>query len=158
MGERLVPIRVNVNREDVQAAVAPERLLLEFLREDLGLTGPKEGCQTGVCGICTVLVDGEPVKPCLMLAVQADGTQVLTVEGLAQDGRLTPLQQAMVDHGGIQCGICTPGMIMTATALVSQIPTPSEEEVREYMAGTICRCTGYQKIVAAILAVAGPKP
>lgn len=150
-------IRVVVNGEELETPVAPERLLVEFLREDLRLTGTKEGCQTGVCGICTVLIDGEPAKSCLMLAVQADGCHIRTVEGLAVNGQLSAIQEAMVRLGGIQCGICTPGMVMTATALIEQFSSPSEDQVREYMAGTFCRCTGYQKIVHAILAVAGGK-
>ena len=153
MNEQLVRIELRVNSEQIDAEIPPHRGLLEFLREDLRLTGTKEGCETGVCGICTILMDREPVKACLMLAVQAQGRDLCTIEGIGADGVLTPIQDALVRHGGIQCGICTPAMVVTATALVEQMPAPSEDAVREFMAGTLCRCTGYQKIVDAILAV-----
>jgi carbon-monoxide dehydrogenase small subunit len=150
-----VRIELLVNGERVDAEVPSHRGLLEFLREDLRLTGTKAGCETGVCGICTVLLDREPVKACLMLAAQAMGHEVCTIEGIGGNGTLTAVQDALVRHGGIQCGICTPAMVLTATALLEQVPSPTEEAVREFMAGTLCRCTGYQKIVDAVLAVAG---
>lgn len=153
MSEQLVRVELRVNGEVVDVEIPPHRGLLEFLREELGLTGTKEGCETGVCGICTILIDREPVKACLMLAVQAQGHDLCTIEGIGTDGVLSPVQDALVRYGGIQCGICTPAMVITATALVEQMPSPSEEAVREFMAGTLCRCTGYQKIVDAILAV-----
>jgi carbon-monoxide dehydrogenase small subunit len=152
VNEQLVRIELRVNGEPIEAEIPPHRGLLEFLRGDLHLTGTKEGCDTGVCGICTILMDREPVKACLMLAVQAQGHELCTIEGIGSNGALSPIQDAFVRYGGIQCGICTPAMVVTATALVEQVPSPSEEAVREFMAGTLCRCTGYQKIVDAILA------
>jgi carbon-monoxide dehydrogenase small subunit len=130
--------------------VEPRRLLVQLLREDLGLTGTHIGCDTSQCGSCTVLVDGMAVKSCTMLAVQADGAAVTTIEGLASDGGLHPLQQAFRDKHGLQCGFCTPGMIMLATDLLARDPDPSEAAIRHALEGNICRCTGYQNIVAAI--------
>ncbi|MGY6119551.1 (2Fe-2S)-binding protein [Paraburkholderia strydomiana] len=130
------------------------RLLSDLLRDDLHLTGTKRGCETGVCGACTVLVDGEAVKSCLTLAVQASGREVTTIEGLAQDGVLHPLQEAFMEHGGLQCGYCTPGFIMTACAMLNDNPNPTEEQVRHGLNGNLCRCTGYVGIVESILAAA----
>ncbi len=148
MSKRLITIFVNDQQYDI--AVLPHRTLLQVLREDLGLTGAKHGCGLGECGACTVLLDGVPVSSCLMLAVQADGRKVTTIEGLASDGRLHPLQEAFVQHGAIQCGFCTPGMILSAKALLDKNPRPTEEEIRGAISGNLCRCTGYQKIVEAI--------
>jgi carbon-monoxide dehydrogenase small subunit len=146
-------ITLRVNGEEREVAVLPNRTLLEVLREDLALTGTKEGCDDGVCGACTVLVDDKPVRACLLLAIQARGREILTIEGLAEGERLHPIQQAFIDHGAIQCGFCTPGMLLSAKALLEENPRPTELEVRQAIAGNLCRCTGYQKIVEAILSV-----
>jgi aerobic carbon-monoxide dehydrogenase small subunit len=143
-------LQLVVNGESVEAAVEPNQTLLQFLREDLGLTGTKHGCGLGDCGACTVILDGRPVNACLVLAVQARGREVLTIEGLAENGKLHPIQQAFVDKGAIQCGFCTPGMILSAKALLDEKPEPSEPEIRTAISGNLCRCTGYQKIVEAI--------
>lgn len=143
-------IQLLVNGESVEAAVESNQTLLQFLREDLGLTGTKHGCGLGDCGACTVILDGRPVNACLVLAVQARGREVLTIEGLAENGNLHPIQQAFVDKGAIQCGFCTPGMILSAKALLDENPKPTEEEIRTAISGNLCRCTGYQKIVEAI--------
>ncbi len=145
-------IGLTINGVPYELAVEPRRTLLELLREDLGLTGTKKGCGIGDCGACTVLVDNIPTLSCLMLAIQAEGCQVETVESLAENGKLSILQQAFVDHGAIQCGFCTPGMLMTLTQLLRENPHPTEREVRYAISGNLCRCTGYQKIVEAILA------
>jgi carbon-monoxide dehydrogenase small subunit len=142
----------NVNDEFYEVAVEPHRTLLEVLRDTLGLTGTKKGCDEGECGSCTVLIDGEAVLSCLLLAVEAQGKRITTIEGLAKDGQLHPLQQAFIDHGAIQCGFCTPGLILSAKALLDRNPKPTEAEVREAIAGNLCRCTGYVKIVEAIQA------
>jgi aerobic carbon-monoxide dehydrogenase small subunit len=147
-------IKLIVNGETVEAAVEPNVTLLQFLREDLGLTGTKHGCGLGDCGACTVIMDGKPVNSCLVLAVQSNGREVLTIEGLAENGKLHPLQQAFVNQGAIQCGFCTPGMILSATALLEENPKPTELEIRTAISGNLCRCTGYQKIVEAIQTVA----
>lgn len=147
-------IQLTVNGEPVETAVAPNRTLLQFLREDLGLTGAKHGCGHGDCGACTVILDGKPVNSCLVLAVQANGREVVTIEGLAENGRLHPIQQAFVDNGAIQCGYCTPGMILSAKALLDKHPKPTELDIRTAISGNLCRCTGYQKIVEAIAAAA----
>lgn len=146
-----IPIQLQVNGEDVSATVPARRLLSDFLREDLHLTGTKRGCETGICGACSVLVDGALVKSCLSLAVQADGCQVSTVEGLARGDTLHPLQQAFLDCGGLQCGYCTPGMLMAACALLRQTPDPDAQAVRLGLAGNLCRCTGYTQIVDSVL-------
>lgn len=143
-------ITLNVNGETVEAAVEPNRTLIQFLREDLGLTGTKHGCGLGDCGACTVILDGQPVNSCLVLAVQATGHDVLTIEGLAENGKLHPIQQAFVDKGAIQCGFCSPGMILSAKALLESNPRATEHEIRTAISGNLCRCTGYQKIVEAI--------
>ncbi len=148
--KRLIQLRVN--GELYEVAVHPHWTLLEVLREELDLTGAKKGCDAGDCGGCTVILDGKPVFSCLTLAVEADGRDILTIEGLAQNGQLHPIQNAFVEHGAIQCGFCTPGMIMSAKALLDENPNPTEEEVRQAIAGNLCRCTGYVKIVEAILA------
>ena len=143
-------IALTVNGKRRQADVEPRLLLVHFLREHLRLTGTHVGCDTTQCGACTVLVDGRSVKSCTIFAVQADGSEVTTVEGLAANGQLHPLQEAFWQEHGLQCGFCTPGMIMTAVGLLAENPTPSEREIREGIAGNFCRCTGYQHIVNAI--------
>ena len=147
-------ITVTVNDESYEREVDARRLLIHFLRDDLDLTGSHIGCDTGNCGACSVLVDGVLVKSCMLLAIQADGAKIETVEGLAQDGELTTLQQAFSDHHGLQCGYCTPGMLMSATALLRSNEHPNEEEIRRAIQGNICRCTGYVNIVTAIKAAA----
>jgi carbon-monoxide dehydrogenase small subunit len=143
-------IQLTINGEPVEAAVSTNQTLVQFLRDDLGLTGTKHGCGLGDCGACTVILDGKAVNSCLVLAVQADGGEILTIEGLAENGKLHPLQQAFVDKGAIQCGFCTPGMILSAKALLDEKPNPTELEIRTAISGNLCRCTGYQKIVEAI--------
>jgi len=148
-------IRVEVNGKTYEKEVEPRLLLVHFLRETLGLTGTNVGCETSLCGACTVHVDGVAVKSCTQLAVQADGSKVTTIEGMAQDGKLHPLQQAFWDEHGLQCGYCTPGMIMAAADLLKKNASPSEKEIREALKGNVCRCTGYHNIVRAIAAAAG---
>jgi carbon-monoxide dehydrogenase small subunit len=148
------PIAVTVNGERREAEVEPRELLVYFLREGLGLTGTNVGCDTSSCGACTVLVGGESVKSCTMLAVQADGREVTTIEGLARNGDLHPIQQAFHVHHGLQCGYCTPGMVMAAVSLLEENPSPSEDEIRHALEGNLCRCTGYQNIVKAVRAAA----
>jgi aerobic carbon-monoxide dehydrogenase small subunit len=143
-------IRLEVNGREREVATEPMRTLLEVLREDLGLTGTKQGCGEGECGTCTVLLDGAPVNACLVLAIDAQGRRVTTIEGLARGATLHPLQKAFIDKGAIQCGFCTPGMILSAKALLDRIPVPSDEQIREALSGNLCRCTGYQKIVEAV--------
>ena len=140
-------IRMRVNGKDYTVDVPSHRLLLDCLRYDLGLTGTKEGCSVGVCGACSVLMDGQLISSCLALAVFADGKELTTVEGLAQEGRLHPVQQAFIDYGGFQCGICTPGMVVAAKALLDEHPNPTEDELKDWMMGNLCRCTGYYKII-----------
>jgi aerobic carbon-monoxide dehydrogenase small subunit len=147
-------IRLIVNGTAHDVEVPSHRTLLDCLRYDLGLTGSKEGCGVGVCGACTVLLDGKMISSCIALAVFADGREVTTVEGLAEDERLHPVQQAFMDAGGFQCGICTPGQIVAAKALLDTNPDPSETEIREWMLGNLCRCTGYYKIIESIRAAA----
>jgi aerobic carbon-monoxide dehydrogenase small subunit len=146
-------ITVTVNGEVIEYDVEARRLLVHFLRDDLDLTGTHVGCDTGNCGACSVLYDGRLAKSCMLLAIQADGATVETVESLARDGELTPLQQSFSDHHALQCGYCTPGMLMSATALLRENPNPSEDEIRKAIQGNICRCTGYVNIVEAIKAV-----
>ena len=148
-------ITVEINGESVELEVPARRLLVHFIRDDLGLTGTHIGCDTGNCGACTVHLDGEPVKSCMLLAVQADGAKIATVEGLATDGELTSLQQAFNQYHALQCGYCTPGMLMTASALLERNPHPTEDEVRYALQGNICRCTGYVNIVEAVVAAGG---
>jgi carbon-monoxide dehydrogenase small subunit len=149
-----VQVTLKVNGEEVEASFAPYKTLLEVLREDLDLTGTKHGCELGECGACAVLIDGEPQLACLVLALECAGRSVQTVEGLANGTQLHPLQAAFADHGGSQCGYCTPGMLMTAKALLDKEPQPSRERIREAISGNICRCTGYNQIVEAIEAAA----
>jgi carbon-monoxide dehydrogenase small subunit len=150
----LPQISLRVNERPVEAEVEARTLLVELLREKLGLTGTHVGCDTSQCGACVVLVDGRSVKSCSMLAVEAAGSSVTSIEGLARDGQLHPLQQAFREHHGLQCGFCTPGIVMSAVDLLGRNPDPSEAEVRHWLEGHICRCTGYQNIVKAILACA----
>jgi len=153
MAERL-EITLTVNGEQVTREVPVRLTLADFLRHELELTGTHLGCEHGVCGACTILLDGKTARSCLLLAVQTDGMSVDTVEGMADNGALTPLQQAFINNHGLQCGFCTPGMLATLTELLDTIPDPSEQEVREWLSGNICRCTGYQGIVDAALAAA----
>ncbi len=148
--KKLIQTTVNGRAEEI--AVAPNRTLADMLRYDMGLTGTKKGCEVGDCGSCTVLLDGKPVNSCLVLAVQAAGREVTTVEGLETDEGLHPLQAAFVEHGAIQCGFCTPGMLLSGKSLLDRHPEPDEGEIRTAISGNLCRCTGYQKIVEAIQA------
>ena len=144
-------ISLTINGRNYQGEVEPRKLLVDFIRDDLGLTGTHVGCEHGVCGACTVLLDDEPVRSCLMFAVQADGARLRTVEGLAPSAtELHPLQQSFWEFHGLQCGFCTPGILLTAEALLKENPDPSEEEIRDWISGNLCRCTGYQNIIAAI--------
>ncbi|RKL62501.1 (2Fe-2S)-binding protein [Thermoanaerobacteraceae bacterium SP2] len=147
-------ITLSVNGESYSVNVEENRTLLSVLREELALTGTKEGCGAGECGACTVLFDGKAVNSCLVLAVEADGHEITTIEGLAKDGKLHPIQEAFIKHQGVQCGFCTPGMIMSAKALLDRNPNPTEEEIKEAIAGNLCRCTGYYPIIEAIKEVA----
>ena len=149
-------IKLTVNGTEHELEIPARRLLVDCLRYDLGLTGTKEGCSVGVCGACTVLVDGEMVASCITLAAATDGAAITTIEGLAQDGRLHPVQQSFIDYGGFQCGICTPGQIMAAKALLDENPSPTEDEIRDWMMGNLCRCTGYYKILESIVKAIGP--
>jgi carbon-monoxide dehydrogenase small subunit len=146
-----LPVRLTVNGVERRAAVPPRLLLADLLRDEFGLTGTHLGCEHGVCGACTVVMDGEPVRACLIFAVQADGATLLTVEGLAPGGALHPLQEAFRTRHALQCGYCTPGILMTLAAWLPQHPAPTEPQVREALSGNLCRCTGYQNIVAAAL-------
>ena len=143
-------ITLNVNGGSEQVDVPSNMTLLGLLREELALTGTKNGCSAGECGACTVLMNGEPVNSCMVLAVECDGAEIITVEGLAHDGQLDPVQRAIIDTGGVQCGFCTPGTLITARALLNRKPQPSEEEIREALVGNLCRCTGYVRIIEAI--------
>jgi carbon-monoxide dehydrogenase small subunit len=145
-----ISIRLMVNGIQHELVIPPRRLLVDVLRRDLGLTGTHAGCEHGVCGTCTVLVDGQSVRSCLMLAVQADGTQILTVEGLAQAEKLHPLQEAFREAQGLQCGFCTPGMLLISYELLQHNSSPTEEEIREAISANLCRCTGYQGIIEAV--------
>jgi aerobic carbon-monoxide dehydrogenase small subunit len=147
-------VSVEVDGTRYEREVEPRRLLVHFLRDDLGLTGTHIGCDTGNCGACSIIYNGTLIKSCMMLAVQADGAKIETVEGLAEDGELNDLQQAFQAHHALQCGYCTPGMLMSATALLRDNPRPSEEEIRKAIQGNLCRCTGYVNIVEAIKSVA----
>ena len=148
-------ISLTINGKPHTDEVEPRLLLIHYLREVVGLTGPHIGCETSTCGACTVMLDGKAVKSCTMFAVQAQGRQVLTIEGLAANGKLDPLQEAFWNEHGLQCGFCTPGMIMTAKQLLADNPSPTEEEIRHGLHGNLCRCTGYQNIVSAVKAAAG---
>lgn len=145
-------LRLTINGEEQEFVAEPGLTLLDLLRDQVELTGCRRGCDSGYCGACTVLLNGKAVHSCSVLAVAVDGAQVLTVEGLARDGTLHPVQEAFMEHGAIQCGYCTPGMILSSVALLEENPSPSEEDVRAYLSGNLCRCTGYVRIVRAVLA------
>jgi aerobic-type carbon monoxide dehydrogenase small subunit (CoxS/CutS family) len=149
-----VTVRLTVNGQRREGRCEPRKLLVDFVREDLGLTGTHVGCEHGVCGACTVLVDGLAARSCLMLAVQANGVELVTVEGLMKDDKLHPLQQAFHEHHGLQCGFCTPGMLLTALDFLNTNPSPTELEIRQGLSAVLCRCTGYQGIVKAVAAAA----
>jgi aerobic-type carbon monoxide dehydrogenase small subunit (CoxS/CutS family) len=153
---KTMELHLTVNGKSVEWTIAPAELLLDVLRRQ-GYFGVKRGCEKGECGACTVLVNGKPINSCLMFAAQAEGCQILTIEGVARDGRLDPLQEAFLDHGAVQCGFCTGGMVLSAKALLDRHPHPAEDEVREALAGHLCRCTGYKKPVEAVLAAARKK-
>jgi len=146
-------IKLNVNGDDHELLISPNSTLLEILREKLGLTGTKQACDSGACGACTVLIDGESHLSCIMLAVDAVGKEIIAIEGIQENGGLDPLQKAFVNKGGLQCGFCTPGMILTARSILNEEPHPSEETIKRKMAGNLCRCTGYKKIVEAVMTV-----
>jgi carbon-monoxide dehydrogenase small subunit len=152
MGDVRIELTVNGTRYDLHTP--PNRTLVDILREDLRLTGTKEACSIGVCGVCTVLLDGRMISSCLVLAQMVDGAEVTTIEGIGSADDLSPVQQAFIDHGGFQCGICTPGQIVAATALLDEIPSPTAEQVKDWMTGNLCRCTGYYTIVDSILGAA----
>lgn len=151
-------LEVKINGQDVQVSIPPNLRLIDLLRDVLQLTGTKEGCGEGDCGACTVLLDGAPVNSCLVMAMQVVGHEVTTIEGVGAPGELSPIQQAFLDHGAVQCGYCTPGMVLTAKALLDANPRPTREEIRVAISGNLCRCTGYSKIVDAIESVAGEMP
>lgn len=159
-----IHLQLNINNEAARVSVNPGKTLLEVLREDLTLTGTKHGCELGECGACTVLVDGKPVLSCLVLAVECEGTKIATIEGMADRDQLHPLQLAFAEHGGLQCGYCTPGVLMTAKALLENESDPTRPQIREALSGNLCRCTGYQQIIesvehaAAVINEAGSKP
>ncbi len=148
------PIKLSVNGEQIEAMVEPRKLLSDFLREDVNLSGVHIGCEHGNCGACTIILNGELVRSCLTLAVQADGAEIMTVEGLASDGKLHPIQEAFHENHGAQCGFCTPGQVLTAYSLLNKNPKPTEDEIRDAMSGHLCRCTGYYSIVQSIKAAA----
>jgi carbon-monoxide dehydrogenase small subunit len=150
-----IDLSLSVNGERHEVRTEPHRTLLDVLRTDLGFTGTKENCLEAECGVCTVLLDGAAMNACILLAAECQGREVLTIEGLAREGSLHPLQQAFIDHGAVQCGYCIPGMILAAKAYLDEHPSPTEAQVREALAGNLCRCTGYQKIAEAVLAAAG---
>jgi carbon-monoxide dehydrogenase small subunit len=147
-------VRLTVNDTLYEPTIKPWETLIDVLRDNLGLTGTKEGCGLGECGACTVIMDGKAVNSCLVLAAEVDGKQITTIEGLVVEDKLHPVQAAFIEHGGLQCGFCTPGMIMSAKALLDETPNPSEEEIKRGIAGNFCRCTGYTKIIESIKAVA----
>jgi carbon-monoxide dehydrogenase small subunit len=149
-----LPIALRVNGEDHAVLVEPRKLLSDVLRDDCGLTGTHVGCEHGVCGACTVLIDGRPVRSCLTYAVQAEGAAITTIEGIGPNGKLSPLQQAMHELHGLQCGFCTPGIVVTMTAWLAENPDPNESEIRDALSGNLCRCTGYHNIVRAVGAAA----
>ena len=153
-GGQLTPLSFTLNGSPCEIEVEPHELLLDVIRDCLGLTGAKRSCDVQVCGACTLLLDGRPVSSCTLLAFEARGRKVETIEGLARDGKLHPLQEAFIEYGGLQCGFCTPGMILTAKVLLEEHPDPTEEEIIEFMQGNICRCTGYKKIIESIMAAA----
>jgi carbon-monoxide dehydrogenase small subunit len=151
-------VRLRVNGREYEGTCEPRKLLVDFIREDLRLTGTHVGCEHGVCGACTILMDGRTVRSCLLFAVQADGAELLTVEGLAQNGELHPIQQAFWDQHGLQCGFCTPGFLITVYEFLQRNPKPTEAQIREALAGNLCRCTGYVNIVRAVQQAAGTLP
>ncbi len=153
-----VEVRVRVNGVEYVRTAEVRKTLADFIREDIGLTGTHLGCEHGVCGACTILLGDQPVRSCLMFAVQAEGAEITTVEALGTPEALNPLQQAFMDHHALQCGFCTPGFLMSATVLLRENPRPTEAQIREYLSGHLCRCTGYQNIVEAVLAAAGAAP
>ena len=147
-------VRLKVNGTDHELDIPARRLLVDCIRYDIGLTGTKESCSVGVCGACAVLVDGEMYASCITLAASVDGAEITTIEGIAENGNLHPIQQAFIDHGGFQCGICTPGQVIAAKSLLEENPTPTEDEIKDYMMGNLCRCTGYYGILNSIAAAA----
>jgi len=153
MGQ-LLDINLKINEEDYKLNVKPNTLLLDLIRNEIGLTGTKRGCDTGECGACTVLIDGVAVNSCLVLAVEVDGKKITTIEGLSNNGTLHPIQETFIEEGAVQCGFCTPGMILSAKALIDNNPNPTEKEIKVAIAGNLCRCTGYKKIIKAISAAA----
>jgi aerobic-type carbon monoxide dehydrogenase small subunit (CoxS/CutS family) len=150
-------ITLNVNGDVHEVLISPNHTLLEVLRDKLGLMGTKRGCDLGACGACTVLIDGEAYLSCILLAMDATGKEIVTIEGLSESGELHPLQQSFVEVGGLQCGFCTPGIVMTAKAILDEEPSPTEESVKRKMAGNLCRCTGYKKVIEAVMSVPGRK-
>ncbi len=152
------PLVLRVNGDEHRVLAEPRKLLCDALREDCGLTGTHVGCEHGVCGACTVLIDGRPMRSCLLYAVQAQGTAVTTIEGVARDGTLSPLQQCLHEAHGLQCGFCTPGIVLTMQAWLDENPAPTEAEIRDALSGNLCRCTGYHNIVAAVVAAARRRP
>jgi carbon-monoxide dehydrogenase small subunit len=153
-GAQTIPVSLEVNGKTYELEIEPHELLLDVVRDRLGLTGAKRSCDVEVCGACTLLLDGRPVSSCTLPAFEARGKRVETIEGLAAGGKLHPLQESFIEHGGFQCGFCTPGMILAAKALLEEIPDPSDEEIKHFMHGNICRCTGYKKIIESIHAAA----
>jgi aerobic carbon-monoxide dehydrogenase small subunit len=153
MGAKMISIELKINGDSYDVSVKANETLLDVIRDRIGLTGTKKGCDTGQCGACTVLLEGKPVPSCLVLAVDAQGKDIMTIEGLAVDGKLHPIQNAFVKEGAVQCGYCTPAMILTAKALLDVNPNPTEQEIKEAISGNLCRCTGYVKIVNAISSV-----
>ena len=147
-------ITITVNGETEQVDVPSNMTVLKMLREKMGKTGTKNGCAAGECGACTVMVDGEPTNSCMMLAVECDGKEIVTVEGIANNGHLAPIQEAIIDSGGVQCGFCTPGILIASQALLDRKPNPSEDEIKEALVGNLCRCTGYVRIIEAVQAAA----
>jgi carbon-monoxide dehydrogenase small subunit len=151
-------IRLTINGSPYELSVPARRTLVDMLRYDIGLTGTKEACSVGVCGACTVMIEGRIVASCITLAVQADGANITTIEGLGSPDNLSPLQQAFIDCGGFQCGICTPGQIVAGTALLNENPRPNEDEIKEWLMGNLCRCTGYYQIIESVLKASGQEP
>jgi carbon-monoxide dehydrogenase small subunit len=149
-----IPLQLRINGDDYELMISPKKVLVDVLRDDLRLTGTKKGCAEGECGACTVLMDGKPVDSCLVLAMQAVGHEITTIEGISRDGEMDAIQKAFVEHGAIQCGYCSPGFIMVAKGLLDHNPNPTEMEIRDAFAGNLCRCTGYQYIVDAVLSLA----
>lgn len=147
-------VHLKINGTDHELDIPARRLLVDCIRYDIGLTGTKESCSVGVCGACAVLVNGEMYASCITLAVAVDGSEIITIEGIAENGNLHPIQQAFIDHGGFQCGICTPGQVIAAKSLLEENPAPTEDEIKEYMMGNLCRCTGYYGILNSIVAAA----